>query len=85
MGAISPNVSVKRRWASSTLPAAPFLLYSAFSAVHYPMHAPQKYLDRFPISGPGAPDVRRYALRGRRRDWRHGCGTLSGPASETTR
>jgi len=26
---------------------APFFLYSAFSAVHYPMHAPQKYLDRF--------------------------------------
>lgn len=27
---------------------APFFLYAAFSAVHYPMHAPQKYLDRFP-------------------------------------
>jgi arylsulfatase A-like enzyme len=26
----------------------PFFLYNAFNAVHYPMHAPQKYLDRFP-------------------------------------
>ncbi len=25
----------------------PFFLYTAFSAVHYPMHAPKKYLDRF--------------------------------------
>lgn len=25
----------------------PFFLYSAFNAVHYPMHAPQKYVDRF--------------------------------------
>jgi arylsulfatase A-like enzyme len=27
---------------------APFLLYVPFNAPHYPMHAPQKYLDRFP-------------------------------------
>ena len=27
---------------------SPFFLYSAFNAVHYPMHAPQKYLERFP-------------------------------------
>jgi arylsulfatase A-like enzyme len=26
----------------------PFFLYCAFSAVHYPMHAPRKYLERFP-------------------------------------
>lgn len=26
----------------------PFLLYVAYNAPHYPMHAPQKYLDRFP-------------------------------------
>lgn len=26
----------------------PFLLYVPFNAPHYPMHAPQKYLDRFP-------------------------------------
>lgn len=26
----------------------PFFLYTAFNAVHYPMHAPQKYLARFP-------------------------------------
>ena len=26
----------------------PFLLYCAFSAPHYPMHAPAKYLERFP-------------------------------------
>ncbi len=25
----------------------PFFLYTAFNAVHYPMHAPQKYLERF--------------------------------------
>jgi arylsulfatase A-like enzyme len=25
----------------------PFFLYTAFNAVHYPMHAPKKYLDRF--------------------------------------
>ncbi|HEX4164755.1 MAG TPA: sulfatase-like hydrolase/transferase [Bryobacteraceae bacterium] len=25
----------------------PFFLYTAFNAVHYPMHAPQKYLQRF--------------------------------------
>jgi arylsulfatase A-like enzyme len=26
----------------------PFLLYVAYNAPHYPMHAPQRYLDRFP-------------------------------------
>ena len=26
----------------------PFFLYLALNAVHYPMHAPQKYVDRFP-------------------------------------
>jgi arylsulfatase A-like enzyme len=26
----------------------PFFLYAAFNAVHYPMHVPQKYLQRFP-------------------------------------
>lgn len=26
----------------------PFMLYLAYNAPHYPMHAPQKYLDRFP-------------------------------------
>ncbi len=26
----------------------PFFLYSAFNAVHYPMHAPRKYVERFP-------------------------------------
>lgn len=26
----------------------PFFLYTAFNAPHYPMHAPQKYLDRYP-------------------------------------
>ena len=26
----------------------PFFLYTAYNAPHYPMHAPQKYLDRFP-------------------------------------
>lgn len=26
----------------------PFLLYVAYNAPHYPMHAPQEYLDRFP-------------------------------------
>jgi Arylsulfatase A and related enzymes len=32
--------------------AEPFLLYVAFNAPHYPMHAPRKYLDRFPrLSG----------------------------------
>ncbi|MCP4644763.1 MAG: sulfatase-like hydrolase/transferase [bacterium] len=27
---------------------APFFLYVPYNAPHYPMHAPQKYLDRFP-------------------------------------
>jgi arylsulfatase A-like enzyme len=26
----------------------PFFLYTAFNAVHYPMHAPEKYVKRFP-------------------------------------
>jgi arylsulfatase A-like enzyme len=26
----------------------PFFLYAAFNAVHYPMHAPRKYVERFP-------------------------------------
>jgi arylsulfatase A-like enzyme len=26
----------------------PFFLYCAFNAVHYPMHAPEKYVERFP-------------------------------------
>jgi len=26
----------------------PFFLYTAFNAVHYPMHAPEKYVQRFP-------------------------------------
>src|SRR5699024_4987420 len=26
----------------------PFFLYVGYNAPHYPMHAPQKYLDRFP-------------------------------------
>lgn len=26
----------------------PFFLYAAYNAPHYPMHAPEKYLDRFP-------------------------------------
>jgi len=30
--------------------ANPFLLYVSFGAPHYPMMAPQKYLDRFPTS-----------------------------------
>lgn len=36
----------------------PFFLYTAFNAVHYPMHAPQKYLDRFPNL---SPERRMYA------------------------
>ncbi len=31
---------------------SPFFLYTAFNAVHYPMHAPQKYLERFPHLDP---------------------------------
>ena len=27
---------------------APFFVYVAYNAPHYPMHAPQAYLDRFP-------------------------------------
>ncbi|HEY3935918.1 MAG TPA: sulfatase-like hydrolase/transferase [Bryobacteraceae bacterium] len=36
----------------------PFFLYTAFNAVHYPMHAPPKVLERFPES---APERRMYA------------------------
>lgn len=31
---------------------SPFFLYIAFNAVHYPMHAPQKYVQRFPNLDP---------------------------------
>ena len=37
---------------------SPFFLYTALNAVHYPMHAPQKYLERFPNL---APERRMYA------------------------
>jgi arylsulfatase A-like enzyme len=30
----------------------PFFLYTAFNAVHYPMHASQKYVERFPTLEP---------------------------------
>jgi arylsulfatase A-like enzyme len=30
----------------------PFFLYAAFSAPHYPMHAPRRYMDRFPGLSP---------------------------------
>lgn len=30
----------------------PFLLYVAYNAPHYPMHAPKKYVDRFPHLSP---------------------------------
>ncbi len=36
----------------------PFFLYAAFNAVHYPMHAPQKYVERFRDL---APERRMYA------------------------
>lgn len=36
----------------------PFFLYAAFNAVHYPMHAPAKYLERFPKL---EPERRMYA------------------------
>ena len=29
-------------------PITPFLLYVPFNAPHYPMHAPRRYVDRFP-------------------------------------
>jgi len=31
---------------------APWFLYTAFNAVHYPMHAPRKYVERFADLGP---------------------------------
>ena len=36
----------------------PFFLYTAFNAVHYPMHAPNKYINRFPDL---EPERRTYA------------------------
>jgi len=36
----------------------PFFLYLAFNGVHYPMHAPNKYVERFPRL---APERRMYA------------------------
>lgn len=36
----------------------PWFLYTAFNAVHYPMHAPQKYVERFPQL---EPERRMYA------------------------
>jgi len=36
----------------------PFFLYTAFNAVHYPMHAPQQYVERFPNL---PPERRMYA------------------------
>jgi len=36
----------------------PFFIYTAFNAVHYPMHAPKKYVERFPGL---APERRMYA------------------------
>ena len=33
---------------SRQTPDKPFFLYAAFNAVHYPMHAPAKYVGRFP-------------------------------------
>jgi arylsulfatase A-like enzyme len=38
--------------------SGPFFLYTAFNAVHYPMHAPKKYLDRFKTL---EPERRMYA------------------------
>ncbi len=38
-----------RRYAAE---ARPFFLYVAYNAPHYPMHAPQEYLDRFPHLSP---------------------------------
>lgn len=37
---------------------APFYLYAAFNAVHYPMHAPERYVERFPRL---EPERRMYA------------------------
>jgi arylsulfatase A-like enzyme len=39
--------------------AQPFFVYAAFNAVHYPMHAPRKYVERFPESL--GPERRMYA------------------------
>jgi arylsulfatase A-like enzyme len=39
-------------------PGTPFFLYTAFNAVHYPMHAPAKYVNRFRHL---APERRMYA------------------------
>ncbi len=40
-------------------PRQPFFLYVPFNAVHYPMHAPRKYVERFPASMD--PERRMYA------------------------
>ncbi len=37
----------------------PFFVYAAFNAVHYPMHAPNQYVERFPASL--GPERRMYA------------------------
>ena len=34
-------------------PLGPFFMYVPFNAPHYPMHAPKKYVDRFPGLAPG--------------------------------
>ncbi len=43
--------------------AGPFYCHMTYNAVHYPMHAPRKYVERFPGPRAGAADVRRDALR----------------------
>ena len=48
--------------------ASPFFAYVPFNAPHYPMHVPQKYMQRFPSSGARAADLRGHDLGpGRRR------------------
>lgn len=42
-------VAFVRRFAATR---QPFFLYVAYSAPHYPMHAPRRYLDRFPHLAP---------------------------------
>ena len=41
----------------------PFFLYTAYNAVHYPMHAPKKYVERFPKVDPERQIGRRRRLR----------------------
>jgi len=43
---------VRRTASAGGAPARPFFLYVPFNAPHYPMHAPQEYLDRFPHLSP---------------------------------